>query len=234
MFNIANNFGFRLHNDRQNNLWRCDMGYLDVYTSIFPWHVSSWKKRYDAISVKDSAPDNPHELRPKAFIFVRIARSATTSEIAVMNKFKTNTLLRCPICNKKLWLTNVISHRKLKHPDLTHNEFEAILIAAIKSGDIQPKVCEASTPGLESGTQKLLKCKTRSPYGVKSIVQGGGTSPKWERSEVSIYRRGNYNVNAVAENFLQLLTRYWTYYNEYIIRESAWQDIFTCIEIIQP
>lgn len=95
-----------------------------------------------------------------------------------VDKIMRNTLLRCPLCNKKLWLTNVIGHRKLKHPMLAHKEFEVILIDAIKSGKIQVKVYEAPVRGLESGTQKLLKSKKRGASGVKNIVQGGGVSPK--------------------------------------------------------
>ncbi len=94
-----------------------------------------------------------------------------------MAKVKENTLLKCPICKKKLWLTNVIGHRELKHAELTHKEFEALLVEGIKSGKIKAKVFEPPAPGLESGTQKLLRSKMRGSSGIKSIVQGGRTSP---------------------------------------------------------
>ena len=90
-----------------------------------------------------------------------------------MDKIMRNTLLRCPLCNKKLWLANVIRHRKLKHPMLAHKEFEVILIDAIKSGKIQVKVYEAPVRGLESGTQKLLKSKKQgaSKYLSRNCIQ---------------------------------------------------------------
>ena len=90
-----------------------------------------------------------------------------------------DTLLRCPLCAKKLWLSNVVSHRKQKHSELKHVEFEARLVEAIKSGAIVPKVYGPPPKGLESGTQKLQRRKQKGlKGGGRTVVQGGRMSPK--------------------------------------------------------
>ena len=90
-----------------------------------------------------------------------------------------DALLRCPLCWRKLWLSNVVNHRKQKRSSLKHAEFEARLVEAIKSGAIVPKVYGPPPKGLESGTQKLQRKKQKGLKGGRHvIVQGGRMSPK--------------------------------------------------------
>lgn len=86
-----------------------------------------------------------------------------------------NYLLKCPICNKKMWLSGATAHRESKHSDLTNQEFEALIIDGVKSGAIQPRKFGEPNKSLVSGTTRLGHERKYNKLGVRSLVSGGRT-----------------------------------------------------------
>lgn len=79
-------------------------------------------------------------------------------------------LLKCPVCSKKMWLTNATGHRKSKHPNLTERQFELLIIEAIKSGQIKARTFEEPDKNLVTATTRITNYKYG---GIRSIVSGG-------------------------------------------------------------
>jgi len=97
-----------------------------------------------------------------------------------MVNVKDDYLLKCPLCNKKLWYSSANSHRKAKHRNTSAKQFEKLLIESIQSGRIIPKhYSDSNIPGnkINSGTQKLVKEKRTNKLGIRSLVRGGKVSP---------------------------------------------------------
>ena len=84
----------------------------------------------------------------------------------------------CPICNKKLTSQGFEQHRKAHHKDLTHTQFEQLVIDAIRSGKSTVKIFEAVNPSLSSATRKLQDVKHASGNNFYRLQQGGKVSPK--------------------------------------------------------
>ncbi|HII4358216.1 hypothetical protein NI379_06820 [Vibrio parahaemolyticus] len=84
----------------------------------------------------------------------------------------------CPICNKKLTSQGFEQHRKEHHKNLTHTQFEQLVIDAIRSGKSKVKIFEAVNPSLSSATRKLQDVKHASGNNFYRLQQGGKVSPK--------------------------------------------------------
>ena len=87
-----------------------------------------------------------------------------------MVKKSEDWLLKCPVCAKKMWFTNIAQHRRLKHSEISMNEFEAMIIAKITKGKLVPKHFEDKNPGnsINSSTQAIRKSifnsKSNKPF----------------------------------------------------------------------
>ena len=79
---------------------------------------------------------------------------------------------------KKLWLEHVESHRKLSHHDMSHAEFEKLIIKSFESGKFMPKYFPNVNKGIRSGSQSVEAAKQRSKLGIRTMVSGGKVSPK--------------------------------------------------------
>lgn len=90
------------------------------------------------------------------------------------DSFKT----KCPLCSKKLTSGGFENHRKSIHPDLTHKQFELVVIEAIKSGKIVVDYFEGSNSSLSSGTQRTGKALLLGANGLFHMSQGGKATPK--------------------------------------------------------
>lgn len=66
-------------------------------------------------------------------------------------------LLKCPVCSKKLWFSNITQHRKLKHSEFSISAFEAQLIEEISAGKLVPKYFEnnKASNSFTSSTQAI-------------------------------------------------------------------------------
>ncbi|CDT77800.1 hypothetical protein VCR31J2_1310496 [Vibrio coralliirubri] len=84
----------------------------------------------------------------------------------------------CPICNKKLTSQGFEQHRKAHHKNLTHTQFEQLVIDAIQSGKSTVKIFEAVNPSMSSATRKLQDVKHASRNNFYRLQQGGKVSPK--------------------------------------------------------
>ena len=86
-----------------------------------------------------------------------------------------NFLLKCPVCNKKMWFKGASAHRKMKHPSLSNKEFETLIIKGINVGNIKPKIFEKPDNNLVTATTKLAHERKYNKVGIRSIVSGGKT-----------------------------------------------------------
>lgn len=86
-----------------------------------------------------------------------------------------NYLLKCPICNKKIWYQGTLEHKKYKHSALSDKDFERMIIDSIKSGTIIPKVFEEPNKNLVTGTSRMNYERKHNKLGIRSIVSGGKT-----------------------------------------------------------
>ena len=84
-----------------------------------------------------------------------------------------NFLLKCPICNKKMWLEGASAHRKSKHLSLSNKEFEKLIIDGINTGTIKPKTFEEPNNNLVTGTTRLSHERVHNKVGIRSMVSGG-------------------------------------------------------------
>jgi len=84
-------------------------------------------------------------------------------------------LLKCPVCNKKMWFKGASAHRKTKHHSLSSKEFEALIIEGVKDGTIRPKIFEKPVKCLVTATTRLNHERKHNKLGVRSIVSGGKT-----------------------------------------------------------
>ena len=89
-----------------------------------------------------------------------------------MAKEVADYLLKCPICNRKMWLRGAQQHRKAKHRECTPAEFIQRLSDGVAAGKIQVRRFGQPDPSLISGTQRLRAAKQRVT-GIRSVVSGG-------------------------------------------------------------
>lgn len=80
-------------------------------------------------------------------------------------------LLKCPICNKKMWFHNAAQHRYTTHSEITEKEFEVIIIKSLKDGKIKPKTFDNEK--IYSATDVINKERKKNKRGIKSLVSGG-------------------------------------------------------------
>ena len=92
-----------------------------------------------------------------------------------MKKKLANYLLKCPICSKKMWFVGANDHRKSVHAEVSGNDFEKLIIEAIKSGKIKPRLFETANRDFISATQRITKERKYNKQGIRSIVSGGKT-----------------------------------------------------------
>lgn len=92
-----------------------------------------------------------------------------------MKKARESFLLSCPICDSKMWFHGANDHRKSKHSDVALNEFEALIVAAIEGGEIQPKKFESIDSRFVSATHRMAKERKHSKLGIRTVVSGGKT-----------------------------------------------------------
>jgi hypothetical protein len=87
-------------------------------------------------------------------------------------------LLKCPLCSKKLWFSNIDQHRRLKHLEISIEDFEALIISKITSGKLIPKLFENSKPSnsINSSTQAVRETTVRTAS--SRPLQGGRGSSK--------------------------------------------------------
>ncbi|EGR1224871.1 TPA: hypothetical protein I7725_05415 [Vibrio vulnificus] len=84
----------------------------------------------------------------------------------------------CPLCRKKLTLTNFENHRQCYHKNHTAHEFEQLVIHGLKKGWLKVKTFESGTSGFTSATEKLQHAKVRKINNFYRIKQGGKVSPR--------------------------------------------------------
>lgn len=94
------------------------------------------------------------------------------------SKQKDSFKTQCPICGKKLTSGGFEYHRKSFHPELSHKQFELVVIEAIKSGKINVAYFEGSNSSLSSGTQKTSLALLKGSSGLFHLSQAGKVSPK--------------------------------------------------------
>lgn len=92
-----------------------------------------------------------------------------------MKKEFADYLLRCPVCNKKMWFVGADAHRKSVHPQISMEKFEKLLITKIKSGEIKPKRFEKPNQNFVSATNRINTEKIYNKHGITSVVSGGKT-----------------------------------------------------------
>ena len=55
-------------------------------------------------------------------------------------------LMKCPICDKKMWLRSAGQHRAAKHPDVRPADFKEQLAMGVKTGKIEVRRFEQPNP----------------------------------------------------------------------------------------
>jgi len=88
---------------------------------------------------------------------------------------KDDFMLKCPLCRKKLWLSNVKPHSARFHSEVSYSDFEKIIIEALKSGKIKAKNYADPNKNLVSATNRMTEESKYNKLGVKSLVSGGKT-----------------------------------------------------------
>lgn len=79
-------------------------------------------------------------------------------------------LLKCPVCSKKLWFSNIAQHRRFKHSELSTSDFEAQLIRKISSGELLPKyfadtnAANSFTSSTQAIRKKNSQAKSKRPF----------------------------------------------------------------------
>ena len=101
-----------------------------------------------------------------------------TSRQKRSNNKKSSFRTTCPLCGRRLTLNGFDVHRKQNHKDLSHKEFELLVIEAIKSGKIEAQYFEGTSANPISGTQKTNKASIKDQGGLFHPSQGGRVSPK--------------------------------------------------------
>lgn len=74
-----------------------------------------------------------------------------------------------------MWLRGAHGHRAAKHANVTRDDFEKLIIDAVKAGKIKVRQFGGPDATMISGTQRL-KQASRGTVGVRSVVSGGRVS----------------------------------------------------------
>jgi hypothetical protein len=74
-----------------------------------------------------------------------------------------------------MWFKGAAGHRKKSHTHLTERAFELLIIEAIKSGKIKPKIFEEPDELFVTATTRITFEGKHNKVGIRSIVSGGKT-----------------------------------------------------------